>query len=411
MPEERTESTKTILIFQGGGALGAYECGVYKALEERGFADTLAVVAGTSIGAINASLVAKHFHEPRHGAAFLEQFWTETLARESWPFFAPPLFPCTDPWPRWNAVWTSLLLGHPHLFTPRLGWLIPWILRPPPSWLMETHFYESEPMERVLSQPEVFGSYDPGKRDPRLLVTAVDVVQGEAVAFDSGKEPLRAAHVVASGSLPPTYPPKKIEGVYAGSYCDGGILSNTPLPEVLDVLRGSTGETRYHICVVDVHPQKAERVPSTNGEVFHRISELSYAGETKYDVTATEWVNEYINLVRMLQRHEKELPASVKGEIDRMVAEKQLNHYHEIRQHKRVHVDITVIHREAYPCWEMEQISHAIDFSPARIAELIEQGYQQGRTHPLALERVASTLPSQHAPQPARSSASTLPDA
>ena len=85
-------------------ALGAYECGVYKALEERGVADSLAVVAGTSIGAINASLVAKHFHEPRHGAAFLEQFWTQTLARESWPFFTPPFFPCTDPWPRWKKV-------------------------------------------------------------------------------------------------------------------------------------------------------------------------------------------------------------------------------------------------------------------------------------------------------------------
>jgi NTE family protein len=393
MPKERTESTKTILIFQGGGALGAYECGVYKALEERGFADTLAVVAGTSIGAINASLVAKHFHEPRHGAAFLEQFWTETLARESWPFFAPPFFPCTDPWPRWNAFWTSLLLGHPHLFTPSPGWPIPWIWRPAPSWFLETHFYESEPMERVLSQPEVFGSYDPGKRDPRLIVTAVDVLQGQAVAFDSGKERLRAAHVVASGSFPPTYPPKKVEGVYAGSYWDGALLSNTPLPEVLDVVRGSTGQTRYRVFVVDVHPQKAERMPATNGEVGHRIHELTFAGETKYDVTAAEWVNEYIDLVLLLQRHEKELPASVKGEIDRMVAEKRLNHYREILQHKRVHVDITVIHREAYPCWEMEQISGGHDFSPTRIAELIEQGYQEGRTHSLDLERVASTLP------------------
>ena len=411
MLEERTESTKNVLIFQGGGALGAYECGVFKALEERGFVDTLGVVAGTSIGAINASLIAKHFHEPRHGATFLEQFWTETLARESWPFFAPPFFPCTDPWPRWNAFWTSLLLGHPHLFTPSLRWPIPWILRPAPSWFLETHFYESEPMERVLSQPEVFGSYDPDKRDPRLIVAAVDVVKGKAIAFDSDKEALRAAHVVASGSFPPIYPPKKVEGVYAGSYWDGGLLSNTPLPEVLDVLRGSTGETRCRVCVVDVHPQKAEHVPSTNGEVCHRISELTYAGETKYDVTATEWVNEYINLVLMLQRRENELPASVKDEIDHMVADKQLNHYREIQQHQRVHVDITAIHREAYPCWEMEQISGGHDFSPARIAELIEQGYQQGRTHPLDLERVASTLPSQHAPQPARSPASTLPDA
>src|SRR5207302_192429 len=83
--------------------------------------------------------------------------------------------------------------------------------------------------------------YDPGKRDPRLIVTAVDVVKGKAIAFDSAKEALRAAHVVASGSFPPIYPPKKVEGVYAGSYWDGGLLSNTPLPEGLDVLRGSTG--------------------------------------------------------------------------------------------------------------------------------------------------------------------------
>jgi NTE family protein len=245
----------------------------------------------------------------------------------------------------------------------------------------------------VLSQPEVFGSYDPGKRDPRLIVTAVDVLQGQAVAFDSGKERLGAAHVVASGSFPPTYPPKKVEGVYAGSYWDGALLSNTPLPEVLDVVRGSTGQTRYRVFVVDVHPQKAERMPATNGEVGHRIHELTFAGETKYDVTAAEWVNEYIDLVLLLRRHEKELPASVKGDIDRMVAEKRLNHYREILQHKRVHVDITVIHREAYPCWEMEQISGGHDFSPTRIAELIEQGYQEGRTHSLDLERVASTLP------------------
>jgi hypothetical protein len=199
--------------------------------------------------------------------------------------------------------------------------------------------------------------------------------------------------VVASGSFPPIYPPKKLAGLYAGSYWDGALLSNTPLPEVLDVVRCSTGQTRYRVFIVDVHPQKAERVPATIGEVSHRSHELTFAGETKYDVTATEWVNEYIDLVLLLQRRAKELPASVKGEIDRMVAEKQLNHYHEILQHKRVPVDITAIHREAYPSWEMEQISGGHDFSPARIAELIEQGYQQGRTHPLDLERVASTLP------------------
>jgi len=286
-----------------------------------------------------------------------------------------------------NAVWASFLIGHPRLFRPHLVWPIPWIFRAPPTWALETHFYESEPMQDLLSRPEVFGSYGPRAENPRLIVTAVDVVKGKPVAFDSGQEePVTAAHVVASGSLPPSYPPKKIGGANAGSYWDGGIWSNTPLREVLNALQTANGvrpvgETRYHACIVDVFPQEAAREPSNSGEVYHRISELTYADKTEYDKKATEWVNEYIDLVQLLESPGTQLPAPLRAKIDRMVRNQELKHYQQIADRTRVHVDITAIPRKAYPSWEMEQISGSLDFSSARIEELIEQGYETGREH------------------------------
>jgi len=89
-------STKQILILQGGGAFGAYECGVYQALAPH--LDDLAVVAGTSIGAINASMIAKHYHEKDRGARTLQRFWKEVLATPSFPFFPfPGVFPHWTP--------------------------------------------------------------------------------------------------------------------------------------------------------------------------------------------------------------------------------------------------------------------------------------------------------------------------
>src|SRR5436853_4724719 len=105
-------STKQILILQGGGALGAYECGVYQALAPR--LENLSVVAGTSAGAINAGLIAKHYkRQADRGVDDLTQFWTEVLANPSLPVFPGPGL-----WQRWDAAWTSLVFGNPHLFTP-----------------------------------------------------------------------------------------------------------------------------------------------------------------------------------------------------------------------------------------------------------------------------------------------------
>ena len=133
-------ANKVILVLQGGGALGAYECGVYKALAPH-FAEhgqTLCAVAGTSIGAINASLIALRYECDRdQGAGALEEFWTSDLATESMPFL-----PLAEFQPL-NAVWTSLLFGNPRLYSPHL---FGWDLLPRFFLGAVTRFYDTAPM-------------------------------------------------------------------------------------------------------------------------------------------------------------------------------------------------------------------------------------------------------------------------
>jgi predicted acylesterase/phospholipase RssA len=350
--------TQTMLILQGGGALGAYECGAYQALAPH--LPNLAVVAGTSIGAINASLIAHHYHDADHGAGFLRRFWTEILATPSHSF---PLLAGAGR--RWDAVWTSILRGHPHLYTPRLGDPFAWVFRPPVSW-SETHFYTTQAMEETLHR--YFEPYGSGAVDPRLIVTAVDIEEGKSRAFDSYEDRITAEHVVASGSLPPGFPAKEIKGKH---YWDGGLWSNTPLPEVLNAMqKAGPMDERYHVYIIDVFP-KQRRVPQTNWEVWQRITEITYADKTTYDSQACKWLNQYIDLVKTLQEHADQLPTPLRNQIEQK--------YTKICQEKRVHLDITIITRSAFPDEQAESISREIDFSPPRIEELMKQGYQDAK--------------------------------
>ena len=351
-------STKRILIFQGGGALGAYECGAYQALAPH--LDNLAVVAGTSIGAINSSLIATHYQTADRGAAFLKQFWTEVLATSSQLFFPP-----SGVWRRWNAVWTSFLSGNPHLFTPRLLGSLPWVFRAPVYW-SETHFYQTQAMEQTLQQ--YFEPYGPKAGDPRLIVTAVDIEAGKSQAFDSWQDRITAEHVVSSGSLPPMFPAKEVNRKF---YWDGGLWSNSPLPEVLNVLQ-KTGpiDESYQVYIIDVFSQRGS-VPQNNWEVSQRISEITYADKTNYDGKSCTWVNHYIDLVKTLHEQVDLLPAGLRNQIEQ--------EYTRICQEKRVHLDITIIQRAAFPNEQAEQVSRELDFSPERIEELMSQGYRDAK--------------------------------
>ena len=393
-------STSAILLLQGGGALGAYECGAYKALvphlKEHGY--DLKIVAGTSIGAINASIITLNYGEEDHGAGILESFWKEDLTIPSFTFPYPVTG--SEESQRWNAVWTSISNGHPRLFTPHMpGWhFVPYIF-----WSQFTHFYDTRPMEETVERyfksashsPE--GCYGPNATDPRLIITAVDVDEGRSVAFDSLKQAITPEHVVASGSLPPGFPAKTIDGK---RYWDGGLWANTPLRDILYALQdeeplAEKEDTYQKIYIVDVFPRHSPP-PRNIWEVMGRINEISYADKTQYYgvwklmnryARSTERALRHIELIPRLYELSKRLPPSeLKGLIEKEYEEHQKlskeqepndekEEYQELHQ-KHIDLKITRIERSPLP---YEGISRDIDFSPERIEALIDQGYKDAK--------------------------------
>jgi hypothetical protein len=245
-------------------------------------------------------------------------------------------------------------------------------------------------MEQTLD--DYFGGYGRGT-DPRLIVTALDVETGTPETFDSWhwQEPKRItpAHVVASASLPPGFPAKEVGTQY---YWDGGLWSNTPLPQVLNALQNHPGKEQaraYQVYIVDVFPREAP-LPQNSLAVAQRMADMLFADKTAYDQKAAEWVNEYINLVLMLKELDNELPTRIKDEIARRVENKELSrsacphmleHYQEILDHKRAILHITHIKRSRMPD---EPNQSELDFSLEWIKALIAQGHHDARR---ALER------------------------
>ena len=392
--------TSAILVLQGGVALGAYECGAYKALvphlKEHGY--DLKIVAGTSIGAINASLIALNYGEEDHGVETLESLWKKDLTIPSLAFPSP--VPVSDESQRWNAVWTSISNGHARLFTPHVPG---WYFVPPIFWSQFTHLYDPQEMEETVERYFKRASYYPNDcygphaTDPRLIITAVDVDEGKGVVFDSLKQAITPEHVVASGSIPPGFPAKTIDGK---RYWDGGLWANTPLRDVLYVLQDEEPltekeDTDQKIYIVDVFPRR--NPPARNiWEVVGRINEISYADKTRhYGVgdlmnryaRSAERALRHIELIPRLYELAKTLPPSelkdlIEKEYEKhqeLNEEKETNdekeEYKELHK-KHINLEITRIERSSLP---YEGISRDIDFSSERIEALIDQGYKDAK--------------------------------
>src|SRR5882724_3517869 len=168
------------LVLQGGGALGAYELGVARALYCDGaYAPDL--VAGVSIGAISAALLAR----PRNGEPLgtLEAFWKKVALPADF------LFPLLRPY--------ASMFGDPAFFRPRFDFLTL------PFW---TSIYETGPLRATLAELIDLDALADRSAHPRLLLTATDIEEGQITPFDSADEPLTLDHILASGSLPPNFP-------------------------------------------------------------------------------------------------------------------------------------------------------------------------------------------------------------
>ena len=208
---------QVVLVLQGGGALGAYQAGVYQALHEAGIEPDW--IIGTSIGAINASLIAGN--EAPNRLPRLEEFWDRMADKAFWHALAAwagtgqPL-----------SYWKALSYGVPGFFEPNpLAFLGPHM----PLGADRAGYYSTAPLERTLLELVDFSVLNRGR--PRLTVGAAHVRTSRMRYFDSRDGELGVKHIMASGALPPAFPAVRIDGEL---YWDGGILSNTPTEVVFD---------------------------------------------------------------------------------------------------------------------------------------------------------------------------------
>lgn len=247
--------SQVVLVLQGGGALGAYQIGVYQALHDAGIEPDW--VIGTSIGAINASLIAGNDVADR--LSRLREFWSRVQQGPFHQAIAPlPLFGGLV------ANWLTVAGGIPGFFKPN-----PFAFSGPhlPLSANSAAFYSMEPLQRTLNELVDFTRV--ARHATRLTVGAANVRTGEMRYFDSRDTQLNAKHVIASGALPPAFPAVRIDG---DLYWDGGILSNTPVEAVFD------DYPRRNSLVFVVHlwnPHGSE--PETIWQVLNRQKDIQYA--------------------------------------------------------------------------------------------------------------------------------------
>ena len=228
MPSERPPFERIVLLLQGGGALGAYQAGVYQALAEANLHPDW--VAGISIGAINSALIAGNPSERR--VEKLREVW-ETVSA---PPFGVPYIAAIEGSDEFThtlinqaSSWGTVVGGAPGFFQPRV----------PPPFVYPNgspealSYYDVAPLRATLERLVDFDRINDGQI--RFSVGAVNVRTGNFVYFDSTTHLIGPAHVMASGSLPPGFPATEIEGEH---YWDGGLVSNTPLDWVLDARPG-----------------------------------------------------------------------------------------------------------------------------------------------------------------------------
>ena len=255
------------LLLQGGGALGAYQGGVYQGLAEAGL--TPDWVAGISIGAINAALIAGNPSEGRVGK--LRSFWEAVTADPLGGWLpSPPMAFGGDlgrqAGIRWSAS-LAMLYGAPGFYGPHR--LPPWLQ--PSGTPAATSFYDTAALKGTLERLIDFDRINAGEM--RFSVGAVNVTTGNFVYFDNRTHEIRPEHIMASGALPPGFPAVEIEGEH---YWDGGLVSNTPLQWVLECAE------RQDTLAFQVDLWSARgTLPRTLGEVVTRQKDIQYSSRTR----------------------------------------------------------------------------------------------------------------------------------
>jgi len=337
-------ATRRVLVLQGGGALGSYQAGVFEALATEGVEPQW--VAGISIGAINAALIAGN--PPERRVERLREFWE--MASNGFQVGAL----CTTGAQRAltsqvNAV-SAAMFGVDGFFTPRFP---PPPLQPPgtPAALS---FYDTAPLKATLERLVDFDRINAGEM--RFSVGAVNIRTGNFAYFDNHREMIRPEHIMASGALPPGLPPIEIDGQ---SYWDGGLVSNTPLEYVLD----EDPRDDLIIFQVDLFPARGP-MPRTLVEADERVKDIRFSSRTRLGTDQAMRVHRAKRLVRDLL---DSLPPDIAaGEVARQV--------HELVEEKALTVVQLIYRRKAY-----ESTSKDYEFSRSTMLEHWASGVEAVR--------------------------------
>lgn len=271
---------QVVLVLQGGGALGAYQAGVYEALHEAGIEPDWCI--GTSIGAITSALICGN--SPADRLPRLREFWSRVERRGvDDPFgFLTGLANLPS-----NVA--TILQGIPAFSAPNP---LAWLGVHAPLGLENAAYYSTSPLRETLAELVDVELLNTGS--PRLTVGAVNVATGEMRYFDSRDEPVAIEHVMASGALPPAFPAVRVDGQ---AYWDGGIYSNTPIEAVLD---DNPRRDSVIFAVQIWDPTGSE--PASVWDVLGRVKDIQYASRSRSHLARQKQIHHLRHVIRELAR-------------------------------------------------------------------------------------------------------------
>ena len=329
------------LVLQGGGALGAYQAGVYQGLHEAGLEPDW--MAGVSIGSINAAIIAGN--PPDQRLARLREFWEAVTARRVW-YYTPD----GDEPRKWRNAWSTMLttlFGQPTFFLPNFP--NPWYsLR---GATTATAYYDSSALRETLLRLVDFDLLNSGLT--RYASGAVNVTTGNFAYFDNARTEILPEHVMASAALPPSLP---MIHIGTDAYWDGGLVSNTPLGHLAE----NAGHHNVLIFQVDLFSARGP-LPRDMYDVMGRLKDIQYSSRTRL---VTDQLMRRHHQNRLLKRTLDQLP-------EEALDDEQLHAKHRLSDMPQFTILQMIYQQAAY-----EGQSKIFEFSGTSMREHWESGYR-----------------------------------
>jgi len=367
---------ENVLILQGGGSLGAFGCGVFKEFANQDI--KFDILAGTSIGGINAAIIAGSKQDNPEKA--LEQFWLEVgenttdtypststlhlLAKYN-PFLIHSSYKQYDHLKSMNSFYSSACFGNKGIFLFR--WNIENLQTDPEYFQPEkwTYLYDITLLEKTLEKYIDYKKLGPdGKSNGRLIITAVKVLTSEPLTFDSFKIQITPKHILATCAYP-LYLLPWIE-LERGLYCwDGGILSNTPVREVIE----ASPVKNKNLFIVENYPRKIKELPSNIYDVLHRTRDMIFSDKTTHNIKMSKIITRYLRFIDQLYKIIEKNKEKYK--LDEEEFQQITSKYRKFKVERGAEIqNIYYIDREE----KAPHIYENIDFSLKTIKELIKHG-------------------------------------